>query len=60
MTVAKEMEVYESTATLDFNSFSVCFGLAHYNIGTRGSLATGGAMAAAVKIGRRIVPTTPL
>jgi hypothetical protein len=60
MTVDREIKVYESTATLDFHSSSVCSEIGYLNIGTRGELVSGVAIAAVDKIGSCIVPMTPL
>jgi hypothetical protein len=42
MAVAREMEMYDSTATLNSHSARVCSGRGYWNIGNRGALAGGG------------------
>jgi hypothetical protein len=54
------MAADESTATLKRHVLKACSGIGSRTVGTRGVLTSGGAVAFAVRIGRCMVPRTPL
>ena len=55
-----EVAAYESIVALDLYSSMVYSGIGYWNMGTRGALARGGAMASEDRSGRWIRPSTPL
>ena len=59
--IASEMEEWESTATCDFHLSSTGAGIGYRKVGTRGGQVDAvGGVAGGMRMGREILPITPL